>query len=73
MSEGDGPCQDCGGANIVWFTDSVFWNEVMGNSGGLLCVACFVKRAEVRFTPTGWRVLPEWSWQEIPTTEGGSR
>lgn len=70
MSErlgGDGPCTDCGGDNIVWFTDSVFWNEVCRRDPNqpepVLCVHCFVRRTErLGIRPTGWRLLPEFPW-----------
>lgn len=70
---GDGPCADCGTLdNVVWFTDNVFWNAVTGENvvheesrGAILCVPCFVTRADhAGFRPTGWRLLPEWPWQE---------
>lgn len=63
---GDIPCCDCGTTqNPVWFTDNVFWNDVMGEEGGkILCPYCFVIRAEIKYQTTGWRLLPEWSWQE---------
>jgi hypothetical protein len=61
---GDGPCADCGtDENIIWHTDSVFWNQVMGPDDryAILCVACFVKRTwAAGFLPTGWRLTPEW-------------
>jgi hypothetical protein len=69
---GDGPCADCGTFdNIVWFTDNVVWNHVTRESivaeekpGSILCVPCFVKRADaVGLRPTGWRLLPEWPWR----------
>lgn len=73
---GDNPCADCGTKeNIVWFTDSSFWNKVMGEEKGkILCVKCFVKRAEQKHdltSPpkeiTGWELTPEWS--EIPISK----
>lgn len=70
---GDGPCKDCGTLdNIVWFTDNVLWNEVVGgpgtmdDPGGLLCILCFVKRTDAaRLWPSAWRLLPEWHWETI--------
>lgn len=66
---GDGPCMDCGGLNlVVWFTDNVLWNDVVGgpgttdDPGGLLCIPCFVRRAERRYAMNGWRLVPEWPW-----------
>lgn len=80
---GDGPCEDCGTPdNIVWFTDSAFWNNVMWRHSGLewgdvgipspiLCLPCFIKRAEaVGYRPTGWHVSPEWPWRRDDTVSG---
>ena len=64
---GDAPCADCRTKdNPVWFTDNVFWNEVMRNvkGSGILCTYCFIIRAEKKFRVTGWRLLPEWKWRE---------
>lgn len=69
--QGDGPCMDCGTEdNIRWFTDSTFWNEVLGgpgamdDPGGILCIACFVIRVDAAgFAPIGWRLTPEWRWE----------
>lgn len=62
---GDGPCQDCGSDNIVWFTDSPLWNRALGgpeatdDPGGLLCIPCFVVRAAAAgIMPTGWYLGP---------------
>jgi len=75
--QGDTPCADCGTeANIIWFTDNVFWNEVMNKTpnfekfkendetGKILCINCFVSRAERKFKTTGWRLLPDFKWEE---------
>ena len=64
--QGDGPCNDCGTVdNPVWFTDNVFWNDVVRTEGPdkVLCVNCFVIRAEKKYKVTGWRLLPDWNWQ----------
>jgi hypothetical protein len=73
---GDIPCSDCGTEdNIRWFTDNVFWNAVMDDNlvhnqrndkkeTGILCPQCFVARTLNRFKPTGWRLVPEFEWQE---------
>lgn len=65
---GDSPCMDCGTTdkNPVWFTDNVFWNDVMeGIEGsGILCPQCFIERAETKYKTTGWRLLPEFPWKE---------
>ncbi len=63
--DGDGPCNDCGThENPVWYTDNVFWNEVLGEQRNLiLCLYCFVRRAEADFDITAWRVSPDWKWQ----------
>lgn len=67
---GDTPCEDCGtDKNIVWSTDNVFWNDVMGDEKSLiLCVPCFVIRAEAKYRPTGWRLIPEFQWTETDKT-----
>lgn len=71
--DGDGPCDDCGTPdNIVWFTDEVFWHNVVqidrsrwDGREPILCLECFVRLAEERgMRPTGWRVAPEWPWRE---------
>ena len=63
--DGDVPCQECGTKeNPVWFTDSVFWNNVCTEDNPILCLPCFIQRAEAKgFQPTGWRVTPEWPWR----------
>lgn len=67
--DGDVPCDDCGtGENLVWFTDDVVWNYVCRpvgySSDPILCLPCFVKRAELAgLRPTGWHVLPQWPWR----------
>jgi hypothetical protein len=65
---GDGPCTDCGTAdNIVWFTESVFWNAVCRQGDyvePMLCIPCFVVRAhDAGYAPTGWRLLPDFHWE----------
>lgn len=66
---GDGQCADCGTLdNIVWFTDNFVWNAITGEdivateaSGVILCINCFVIRADwAGYAPIGWRLLPEW-------------
>ncbi len=60
--QGDGPCHDCGGPNIVWFTDSDLWNLVMGgpnatdDPGGILCVPCFAVRAGRAGVAMSWKL-----------------
>lgn len=62
--KGDNPCADCGTyKNIVWFAKSVFWNDIMGEEKGkILCINCFVERAERKrgSNITGWELKPEW-------------
>jgi hypothetical protein len=67
---GDGPCRDCGTLdNIVWFTDSVFWNAVvrveprLTDGAEILCIPCFVTMADERGFICRWRLTPEWKWQ----------
>ena len=69
IKSGDILCKDCGTEdNIVWFTDDVFWNSVIKNiwsRGIILCVNCFVKRAEKKFDIVSWRLIPSWRWKRI--------
>lgn len=67
---GDGPCSNCGTLdNIVWFTDSVFWNAVvrveprLTDDAEILCVVCFVVMADARGYRCNWRVTPEFHWE----------
>ena len=67
LNLGDNPCADCGFKNnIVWFVKNALWNDVMGEEKGkILCINCFVERAENRrdknFSKiTGWELKPEW-------------
>lgn len=64
--DGDSPCHDCGtDENPVWYTDNVFWNNVVGkNKHLILCTDCFIVRAEKKFKPTGWRLIPEFPWRK---------
>ena len=80
---GDGPCSHCGTEDlIVWFTESVFWNEVCRAEPdfdeGFMCIPCFVAKAHERgFRPTSWRLLPEWPWavtqSPSPSVESGAQ
>lgn len=61
-------CDYCGTVdNIVWFTDSVFWNAVIRQGDFVepaLCIPCFVVAAAERgYSPTGWRFVPEFHWE----------
>lgn len=58
---GDLPCADCGTEdNIVWFTDNLIWNHVIGReTSPILCINCFVIRAEKKIKCTGWKLIPE--------------
>jgi len=65
---GDGPCSDCGTEdNVVWFTESVFWNAVCRRDPDyvepILCIPCFVKRADEAGFQCHYRLLPEWPWR----------
>ena len=63
---GDSPCDDCGTKeNPIWFTDTVFWNSVMGKKvAAILCVNCFIVRAEKKYKVLSWRVLPGFKWEK---------
>lgn len=40
-------CQDCGHCfRLVWSVRDEIWNKVMGNDSGILCLDCFIERAE---------------------------
>ena len=60
-SQDDIPCANCRTHNNpVWFTDSNVWNEVMGSDKHqILCVNCFISRAEKQYNITGWKLSPE--------------
>lgn len=71
---GDNPCGDCGTKTNqpVWYTDNVFWNAVMGGEevrgnekGAIICPQCFMERAEKKFAVQGWRIIPDWRWDEL--------
>ena len=55
---GDIPCADCGtNKNIIWFTDNVLWNDICRTKttdAGILCVNCFVIRAEKKYDIRSW-------------------
>jgi hypothetical protein len=62
---GDGPCQDCGDDNVIWFTESPLWNLVMGgpeatdDPGGIVCVPDFVRRADAAGVHSAaWKLVP---------------
>lgn len=62
---GDSPCQDCGSKdNIHWTTKNVFWNHVNPEDNPILCVYCFVGRAEKKFDVESWTLTPEFEWKE---------
>jgi len=56
--QGDGPCADCGGPNIVWYCDDMLWNRVVRDHGDecILCVHCFVARAESWYAIHAWHL-----------------
>lgn len=63
--EGDGPCQDCRRANVIWFAPSAIWNLVMGgpdardDPGGIVCPPCFIVRAHRAGVHSGaWILAP---------------
>ena len=65
---GNGPCRDCGGPNIRWTAPPELWDSVTGASpgvstGGILCPACFVRRA--------WGMgLQRVNWALVPIPKG---
>lgn len=66
-------CRTCGANCIIWFTDNALWNKY--GKFGILCVSCFVKKAEeMGFECTGWKLSPEgWTERLFPTTHDGDR
>lgn len=45
-------CQDCGHCfRLVWSVKDEIWNEVMGSGDGILCLDCFIERAESKGIP----------------------
>lgn len=65
--QGDKPCNDCKTEdNPVWFTDDVFWNDVAGQEvRKILCISCFIVRAESKYKVASWRLIPNWKWQKL--------
>lgn len=62
--EGNGPCQDCGGRNVVWVAPNHIWNSVMQSSVnkagvGFLCPNCFIVRAFYAGHRVVWSLHPE--------------
>jgi hypothetical protein len=55
---GDGPCADCGGPNVVWYTDDLLWNRVVRDHDDecILCLTCFIGRAEQYYVVTSWHL-----------------
>lgn len=56
---GDGPCNDCFGPNVVWFTDDLVWNRVVrdhDDSDCILCIDCFIARAEHYYDVSAWKL-----------------
>ncbi len=57
---GDTVCDDCGGANPVWWVDTKLWFTVVGGHAGILCPACFISKAEDMGIGTSgaWQLYP---------------
>lgn len=70
--DGDTRCQECGAANIVWYTDSQTWNWVTGGdspgSVSVLCVPCYVRTAEDKMAAEAFK-LPAWYVTATPHEE----
>lgn len=57
--EGNGPCQDCGNRNPIWYTDNEVWNQVCDPDRGLIiCQTCFVIRAHAVGVHPVWKLVP---------------
>lgn len=57
-------CDDCGGANVVWFAPNDIWNKVCRPNGEntgdpMLCPRCFIVRAIKAKIYVIWRVSPD--------------
>lgn len=63
--QGNSPCADCGTKeNPVWFAESPFWNDVVEDQRHLiLCLYCFIGRAEKKYKVVAWRILPDFKWE----------
>jgi hypothetical protein len=49
-------CHRCGHpVGLVWRTSDDLWRQVMGHSGGVLCVRCFDQAADVY-----WQAVEPW-------------
>ncbi|MDP1891482.1 MAG: hypothetical protein Q8K55_11380 [Gemmatimonadaceae bacterium] len=57
-------CEDCGGANVSWHTDSALWNRVCRPAGEqaadpMLCPRCFAVRAAAAGVDAHWTLQTE--------------
>ena len=57
----EGICDDCHrDYTTPWFTANELWNRVIGDRSMVLCVSCFMARAEkAEVNATGWELVPE--------------
>ena len=65
-TDGEMPCQECGGPNPAWFAPHELWNRVMGgpdakdDPGGIVCPLCFMQK------------LPDAIWKIEPMKGSGN-
>jgi len=45
-SHPEAKCQECNGKNPIWYAENELWNRVMGSPNGIICPACFSRKAE---------------------------
>lgn len=67
-SQGEIPCANrlCRtNNNPRWFTDNELWNGVMKeDKHQILCVNCFISRAEKEYNISGWKLSPIFKEEE---------
>ena len=45
LFEGTEICQDCGRHFVLWWAQGDLWRQVYGSDSGILCPACFSRKA----------------------------
>jgi hypothetical protein len=59
VKSGDTICQVCGLPNPTWFIDSKYWNLIVDEKVGILCLRCFAERAANLGVTGSWQLVPE--------------
>lgn len=56
-------CAECGDDILApWFVKNDLWNRIMHTDKLkvlVICMKCFVRRADTLLNPTGWELVPE--------------